>query len=50
MYVSITRAKNNIYVLDNEIMNYLDIENNDNFNIIDKNNKKKDISVEDLPF
>ena len=52
MYVSITRAKDNIYVLDNEIIDYLDIENNNNFDIIEKNSSKieEEISIEDIPF
>lgn len=58
MYVSITRTwynkKNNswwkLYVLDNEIVDYLNLKNNDNCNIIVKNNLEEEISIEDIPW
>ncbi|MDD2515673.1 MAG: AAA family ATPase [Candidatus Gracilibacteria bacterium] len=58
MYVSITRTgynkRNNtgwkLYVLDNNIKNYLKLENNSNFNITNKNNIEEEIYIEDTPF
>lgn len=58
MYVSITRTwynkRNNswwkLYVLNSEIIDYLDLKNNDNYNIVVKNNLKEEISIEDIPF
>lgn len=56
MYVSITRTWYNktnntwwkLYVLDNKIKNYLNLDNNQNCNITKKN--KEEISIEDIPF
>ncbi len=56
MYVSITRTWYNktnntwwkLYVLDNKIKNYLNLDNNQNCNITNK--KKEEISIEDILF
>ncbi|MDD3120373.1 MAG: AAA family ATPase [Candidatus Gracilibacteria bacterium] len=58
MYVSITRTgynkKNNsgwkLYILDNEVVDYLNLKNNENYNIIVKSNLDEEIYIDDIPF
>jgi hypothetical protein len=40
MYVSITRAKEKLFVLDNEIKNYLDLEKYSFVDILDKSKQE----------